>query len=82
MQRAAIGRALVLQPALLLADEPTGNLDSKSAADVLSLLEELHGGGQTIVLVTHDLALAENCATRTVQLRDGRVAADTTATVR
>lgn len=75
MQRAAIARALVLQPALLLADEPTGNLDSKSAADVLSLLEELHSGGQTIVLVTHDSDVAAR-ATRRIQLRDGKVCSD------
>lgn len=75
MQRAAIARALVLQPALLLADEPTGNLDSKSAADVLSLLEELHSGGQTIVLVTHDNDVAAR-ATRRIHLRDGKVCSD------
>jgi putative ABC transport system ATP-binding protein len=75
MQRAAIARALVLQPALLLADEPTGNLDSKSAADVLSLLEELHASGQTIVLVTHDNDVAAR-AFRRIHLRDGKVCSD------
>ena len=65
------------RPALLLADEPTGALDTASGEDVRQLLNELHADGQTIVLVTHDLALAESCATRTVQLVDGRVAADT-----
>ena len=64
------------RPALLLADEPTGALDTASGEDVRQLLDELHADGQTIVLVTHDLALAEACATRTVQLVDGRVAAD------
>jgi len=75
MQRAAIARALLLQPALLLADEPTGNLDSRSAADVLALLAEVHAGGQTIVLVTHDNDVAAR-ATRRIQLRDGKVCDD------
>jgi putative ABC transport system ATP-binding protein len=74
-QRAAIARALVRQPRLLLADEPTGNLDSKSAADVLGLIEELHREGQTIVLVTHDADVAAR-APRHVRLRDGRVELD------
>jgi len=73
LQRAAIARALLNQPALLLADEPTGNLDSRSAADVLALLRELHAGGQTLVLVTHDPAIAAG-AQRTIHLRDGRIA--------
>ncbi|GJI96481.1 ABC transporter ATP-binding protein [Duganella caerulea] len=72
LQRAAIARALLNRPALLLADEPTGNLDSKSAADVLALLKELHAGGQTLVLVTHDPAIAAG-AQRTIHLRDGRI---------
>lgn len=75
LQRAAIARALLNQPALLLADEPTGNLDSRSAADVLELLRELHAGGQTLVLVTHDPAIAAG-AQRTIHLRDGRIAGD------
>ncbi|MPQ58647.1 MULTISPECIES: ABC transporter ATP-binding protein [Duganella] len=75
LQRAAIARALLNQPALLLADEPTGNLDSRSAADVLALLHELHAGGQTLVLVTHDPAIAAG-AQRTIHLRDGRIAGD------
>lgn len=74
LQRAAIARALLNQPALLLADEPTGNLDSSSAADVLALLRELHAGGQTLVLVTHDPAVAAS-AQRTIHLRDGRITA-------
>ena len=78
-QRVAVARALMNRPALLLADEPTGALDTASGDDVRQLLNELHADGQTIVLVTHDLALAESCATRTVQLVDGRVAADTAA---
>lgn len=72
LQRAAIARALLNQPALLLADEPTGNLDSKSAADVISLLKELHANGQTIVLVTHDAQVAAQ-AQRTIHLKDGRI---------
>lgn len=74
-QRAAIARALIRQPRLLLADEPTGNLDSKSTADVLRLFEELHGEGQTIVLVTHDADVAAR-APRHVRLRDGRIEGD------
>ncbi len=75
MQRAAIARALVLAPALLLADEPTGNLDSKSAADILALFDELHGEGQTVVMVTHDMELAERLP-RQVRLMDGRIVDD------
>jgi putative ABC transport system ATP-binding protein len=75
-QRVAVARALMNRPALLLADEPTGALDTASGEDVMQLLTELHADGQTVVLVTHDLVLAERCATRTVQLLDGRVAAD------
>jgi len=71
-QRAAIARALLLKPALLLADEPTGNLDSKTAADVLGLFAELHRDGQTVVLVTHDPEVAER-APRQVRMRDGKV---------
>ena len=73
-QRVAIARALVNRPALLLADEPTGALDTASGQDVRELLVELHRGGQTTVLVTHDLALAEACASRTIHLVDGHVA--------
>ena len=75
MQRAAIARALLLQPALLLADEPTGNLDSKSAADVLALIGEVHASGQTVVLVTHDQDVAAS-APRQVRLRDGSIEFD------
>jgi len=76
-QRVAVARALMNRPALLLADEPTGALDTASGEDVRQLLNDLHNDGQTIVLVTHDMALAESCATRTVRLVDGRVVADT-----
>ncbi|MEU7750237.1 ABC transporter ATP-binding protein [Micromonospora sp. NPDC049101] len=75
-QRVAVARALMNRPPLLLADEPTGALDTASGEEVMRLLTELHADGQTIVVVTHDLVLAERCATRTVQLLDGQVAAD------
>ena len=76
-QRAAIARALLLKPALLLADEPTGNLDSRSAADVLTLLGEVHADGQTVVIVTHDPGIAAR-APREVRLRDGVIEHDET----
>ncbi len=71
-QRVAIARALVGTPAILMADEPTGNLDSHSGAEVLATFEELHSGGHTILLVTHDPNVAAR-AQRTVELSDGRV---------
>ncbi|MER7752282.1 ABC transporter ATP-binding protein [Kitasatospora sp. NPDC097643] len=76
-QRVAVARALMNRPALLLADEPTGALDSAAGEDVKELFRELHADGQTILLVTHDLTLAEDCATRTVRMADGRIASDT-----
>ncbi|MFF4502755.1 ABC transporter ATP-binding protein [Streptomyces sp. NPDC001401] len=76
-QRVAVARALMNRPALLLADEPTGALDTASGEDVRELLAELNAEGQTIILVTHDLGLAESCATRTVELVDGRIVRDT-----
>ncbi|MFI1095811.1 ABC transporter ATP-binding protein [Streptomyces sp. NPDC020917] len=81
-QRVAVARALMNRPALLLADEPTGALDSASGAEVRELLAELNADGQTILLVTHDLALAESCATRTIELVDGRIARDEQAVAR
>ena len=78
MQRVAIARALLMQPALLLADEPTGNLDSRSADGVLGLIGEVHASGQTVVLVTHDAEIAAR-AQRQVHLRDGRVEFDSAA---
>jgi putative ABC transport system ATP-binding protein len=76
-QRVAISRAIVNQPAVLLADEPTGALDTVNGAAVLGLFEELNRAGQTIVLVTPDQHLAERVAHRIVTLVDGRIAGDT-----
>jgi putative ABC transport system ATP-binding protein len=78
-QRVAIARALINRPALLLADEPTGALDTHSGEQVLDLFRDLNGAGQTIVLVTHDPHLAERYADRIVTLVDGAVATNTTA---
>ena len=75
MQRVAIARALLMQPALLLADEPTGNLDSRSANDVLNMIDEVHAGGQTVVLVTHDADVAAR-AQRQIHVRDGKIEDD------
>jgi putative ABC transport system ATP-binding protein len=77
-QRVAVARALVGEPAILLADEPTGNLDSKNGEAVMELLSELHRGGSTICMVTHDARFARN-ADCTVQLFDGRVVEDSVA---
>ncbi|MGB8519897.1 MAG: ABC transporter ATP-binding protein [Candidatus Tumulicola sp.] len=75
-QRVAIARALINDPAVLLADEPTGNLDSRTSDDIMALFERLHAGGRTIVMVTHDPNVAKN-AERVVQLLDGLVVSDT-----
>jgi putative ABC transport system ATP-binding protein len=74
-QRVSIARALVSRPALILADEPTGALDSKTGREVLALLRQLHGEGHTIVLITHDSSIAR-MAQRVVRLADGRVIYD------
>ena len=71
-QRVAIARALINDPALILADEPTGNLDSQSSADIMGLLHELHERGCTIVMITHEADIAAH-AQRTIHMRDGRV---------
>jgi putative ABC transport system ATP-binding protein len=76
-QRVAIARALINRPVLLLADEPTGALDTRSGDQVLDLFRDLNSTGQTIVLVTHDPRLAERCAQRTITLVDGLVVRDT-----
>jgi putative ABC transport system ATP-binding protein len=75
MQRVAIARALVNRPAIVLADEPTGNLDSASGQGIVGLFRELHGAGQTIVMITHDQAVAR-LASRIVQIRDGQIVED------
>jgi len=75
-QRVAVARALMNRPRLLLADEPTGALDTATGQGVRKLFSELNRDGQTIVLVTHDTTLAESCASRTIELVDGRLARD------
>ncbi|GGL74579.1 macrolide ABC transporter ATP-binding protein [Microlunatus endophyticus] len=74
-QRVAIARALVTDPAMILADEPTGNLDSHSSTDVMALLSELHQSGRTIVLITHEADVAR-AAERVIQVRDGVIVDD------
>jgi putative ABC transport system ATP-binding protein len=71
-QRVAIARALVTEPAIILADEPTGNLDSTSGAEVMGILRELHASGRTVLLITHDAEVA-TFADRQVHVRDGRL---------
>lgn len=74
-QRVAIARALLNEPAILLADEPTGNLDSRTTDDILSLFQRLHEDGQTVIIVTHEDEVASHC-TRVIRLHDGRVSSD------
>jgi putative ABC transport system ATP-binding protein len=79
-QRVAIARALVTRPSILLADEPTGNLDTKTGVEIMRLFDELHSDGQTIILVTHEADIAEH-AQREIFLRDGKVESDSGAKV-
>jgi putative ABC transport system ATP-binding protein len=74
-QRVAVARALVGEPALVLADEPTGNLDSRSTADVLDLFDALHAQGRTILLITHEHEVAQR-SRRVVRVLDGRITSD------
>ncbi len=74
-QRAALARALVNEPALILADEPTGNLDSKTSAEIMKMFVDLHRQGRTIVMITHDPNIAQ-MAQRRITLRDGAIASD------
>lgn len=75
-QRVAIARALVGNPAILLADEPTGNLDSKTSREIIALIDELHKQGQTIIMVTHEPDIAGHCE-RIIHLEDGKIYSDT-----
>ena len=77
-QRVAIARALVTHPSILLADEPTGNLDSRTTVEIMALFDELHREGQTVILVTHENEIARQCR-RVVELKDGKVYNDTLA---
>jgi putative ABC transport system ATP-binding protein len=74
-QRVAIARALVMNPSILLADEPTGNLDTATGEDIMRLFQKLHGDGHTIILVTHERDIAEH-AHRTIHIRDGKIESD------
>lgn len=74
-QRVAIARSLVTNPAILMADEPTGNLDSRTGESILSLFDDLHQDGLTVIMVTHDDAVAERCQ-RIVRLTDGEISSD------
>ncbi len=74
-QRVAIARALVFNPSIILADEPTGNLDSRTGNEIMSMFDDLHAAGQTIILVTHEDHIAEH-AHRTISLRDGKIESD------
>jgi len=71
----AIARALVCNPSLLLADEPTGNLDSRTGEDIMAVFDQLHGDGQTIVMVTHEEHIAQHTR-RIIRMRDGQIHSD------
>lgn len=75
-QRVAVGRALVNKPSIILADEPTGNLDSKTSVEIMNLFDEIHQAGNTVILVTHEEEIAEH-AHRVIRLRDGIIESDT-----
>jgi putative ABC transport system ATP-binding protein len=76
-QRVAIARALVTTPSILLADEPTGNLDSKTSIEIMQLFDELHAEGHTLIVVTHEDEIARHCK-RVVEMKDGKIFNDST----
>ena len=76
-QRVAIARALVQEPDIILADEPTGNLDSQTGEEIMGVFDSLHADGQTIIVVTHEESIAARCG-RVIRLMDGRIASDET----